>query len=178
MLSAERDRHHAAPARRQASLDAHITHLRTRIEQLDDAIEQLIDDHETWRQQDDLLRSTPVVGPVLSATLLAELPELATLKRPQRAALVGVAPFNRDSGAQRGRRACWSGRASVQAVLYMATVAAVRCNPVIRDFYHALREVGKPPKVALVACMCKLLTILNAMLRDQKPWREPVKPKA
>ena len=126
---------------------------------------------EAWCVNDDLLQSVPGVGNVSSFTLLADLPELGTLTRRQIAALVGVAPFNRDSGTLRGKRTVWGGRAQVRAVLYMATLSAMRCNPVIRAFYHRLREIGKPPKVALTACMRKLLVILNAIIRTQTPWK-------
>jgi transposase len=122
-----------------------------------------------WREQDELLRSVPGIGPILSLTLLAELPELGRLSHGQIAALVGVAPLNRDSGTLRGRRAVWGGRAAVRTVLYMGTLRATRCNPVILAFYQRLLEAGKPKKAALVACMHKLLTILNAMVRHQTP---------
>ena len=111
------------------------------------------------------------MGEQLSLALLAQLPELGTLNRRQVAALVGVAPFNRDSGATRGKRTVWGGRARVRAVLYMATLAASRFNPVIRDFYQRLLAAGKPKKVALTACMRKLLVILNSMLKQRSPWR-------
>ena len=123
---------------------------------------------------EELLRSVPGVGPVVVATLVAELPELGRLNRKQIAALVGVAPLACDSGTLRGRRMVWGGRAQVRAVLYMSTVAALRWNPVIRAFYDRLRGAGKPAKVALTACMRKLLTILNAMVRQQARWQPPV----
>ena len=126
------------------------------------------------RENDALLRSVPGVGPVLSRTLLAELPELGTLSRKRLAALVGVAPLKRDSGAFRGKkRAVWGGRASVRATLYMGALVAARHNPAIRRFYERLVATGKPKKVALVACMRKLLTILNAVLKHRTPWRSP-----
>ena len=124
------------------------------------------------REKDDLLRTVPGVGEQLSLTLLANLPELGTLDRRQIAALVGVAPFNRDSGAMRGKRHVWGGRSRVRAVLYMGTLAATRFNPVIRDFYQRLLAAGKPKKLALVACMRKLLVILNAMLKQRSSWRD------
>ena len=117
-----------------------------------------------------MLRSVPGVGPVLTATLLADLPELGRLNRKEVAALVGVAPLNRDSGQRRGKRSCWGGRAGVRRTLYMATLSATRHNPVIRSFYQRLTEAGKAPKAAQTACMRKLLTILNAMMRDMQPW--------
>ena len=119
---------------------------------------------------DDLLRSVPGVGPQLSLTLLAQLPELGTLDRKQIGALVGVAPFSRDSGPHRGRRTIWGGRAVVRTVLYMGALVATRCNPVLREFYQRLLAAGKPKKLALTACMRKLLTILNSMVRDGTRW--------
>ena len=123
-----------------------------------------------WREKDDLLRGVLGVGDQLSLTLLAYLPELGTLDRRQIAALVGVAPFNRDSGTLRGKRAVWGGRSRVRAVLYMGALVGSRHNPVIRDFYQKLVAAGKPKKVALVACMRKLLVILNAMLKHRSSW--------
>ena len=127
-----------------------------------------------WRNRDNLLQSVPGIGPVMSRTVLAELPELGLLNRKQVAALVGVAPFNRDSGRRRGHRTIWGGRAPVRTALYMATLVATRWNPVIREFYRRLRTAGKPPKVALVAAMRKLLTILNAMVHHGTSWRSAV----
>ena len=116
------------------------------------------------------LRSIPGIGPVAAATLLAEVPELGTCSRQQVASLVGVAPFNRDSGTWRGRRSCWGGRAPVRAVLYMAALAATRLNPRLRTYYQRLVAAGKPPKVALVACMRKLLVLCNALCQKQTTW--------
>ena len=124
-----------------------------------------------WQEQDDLRRTVPGVGEQPSLTLLANLPELGTLDRRQIAALVGVAPFNRDRGAMRGKRHIWGGRSRVRAVLYMGTLAATRFNPVIRDCYQRRLAAGKPQKLALVACMRKLLTILNAMVKNNSLWR-------
>ncbi len=123
-----------------------------------------------WREKDDILRSVPGVGELLSLALLAQLPELGTLDRRQVAALVGVAPFNRDSGTLRGKRRVWGGRARIRAVLYMGALVASRFNPVIRDFYQRLLAAGKPKKVALTACMRKLVVILNSMLKWRSPW--------
>jgi transposase len=123
-----------------------------------------------WREHDDLLQGVPGVGPGLSRSLIAELPELGTLNRRKIAALVGIAPFNCDSGQFRGKRRIWGGRASLRAMLYMATLSAVRCNPLIRGFYQRLTAAGKEHKVAMVACMRKLLTILNAMVKNRTPW--------
>ena len=125
-----------------------------------------------WQEKDDLLRTVPGVGEQLSFALLAYLPELGTLNRRQIAALVGVAPFNRDSGALRGKRTVWGGRARIRAALYMGALLASRFNPVIRDFYQRLLAAGKPKKLALTACMCKLLIILNSMLKHRSSWHD------
>jgi transposase len=124
-----------------------------------------------WRVKDELIRSVPGAGRVLSVTLLANLPELGNLNRRQIAALAGVAPLNCDSGTLKGSRHIWGGRAAVRTALYMATITAIRCNPVITAFHRRLRAAGKKPKVAIVACMRKLLTILNSMLRTLTPWQ-------
>lgn len=171
MLTAEKNRLSAAPKPVRKSLRAHIAWLEREIAHTDTDLAQAIRESPVWREKDDLLRSTPGVGPVLATTLLAGLPELGTLDRKQIAALVGVAPLNRDSGTLRGKRTIWGGRAHVRAVLYMSAVVAARCNPVIRAFYHRLCAAGKAKKVALTACMRKLLTILNAMMRHRTPWR-------
>ena len=136
---------------------------------------QRIQHSPVWREKDDLLRSVPGVGPQVSLTLLAYLPELGTLNRKQIAALVGVAPFNRDSGPHRGKRSVWGGRATVRSTLYMGALVASRRNPVLREFYQRLLEAGKPKKVALTACMRKLLTILNSMVRTGQKW-DPIIP--
>ena len=170
MLTAERNRLGSAPRALRAEIQAHITWLQRRLARLDTDLGQAIRTSPAWRVQDDLLQSVPGVGPVLATTLLASLPELGRLNRRAIAALVGVAPLNRDSGTCRGRRRVWGGRAAVRAVLYMGTLVAVRHNPVLRAFYQRLRAVGKLPKVALTACMRKLLTILNAMLKHQQRW--------
>jgi transposase len=135
-------------------------------------IAQLIDGVPATKARSELLRSVPSVGPVLTATLLADLPELGSLGRKQAAALVGVAPFNRDSGTLQGRRTVWGGRAGIRTTLYMATVVAVRYNAPLQAFYKRLVGRGKPPKLALTACMRKLLGILNAIVRQQQPWRD------
>ena len=124
-----------------------------------------------WRESEDLLKSVPGVGNTLARSLIADLPELGSLDRKKIAALVGVAPFNRDSGTLRGRRTIWGGRPAIRATLYMAALVATRCNPVIKSFYRRLLDAGKPKKLALTACMRKLLTILNAILRDRRPWQ-------
>jgi transposase len=152
-------------------IQAHIAWLERRLKGVDDDLNGVIQASPVWREKDDLLRSVPGIGPILASTLLAELPELGKLNRRKIAALVGVAPLNRDSGKYRGRRMIWGGRKPVRSALYMATLVATRYNPVIRAFYKRLRDAGKKPKVALTACMRKLLTIVNAMLKHQAPWR-------
>jgi transposase len=170
MLTAERSRLSCAPKVLHKELQAHIRWLERRITGVDADLDQAVRTSPVWRAQEDLLRSAPGVGPVVARTLLAQLPELGTLSHKTTAALVGVAPLNRDSGRFRGRRQVWGGRAAVRAVLYMGTLAAVRCNPVLRACYLRLRAAGKLPKVALTACMHKLLTILNAMMKHQQRW--------
>ncbi len=172
MLTAERNRLGSAPKPMRKRIQAHITWLARDLARVDEDLNHAIRTSPVWREKDDLLRSMPGVGPVLARTLLAHLPELGTLNRRQIAALVGVAPLNRDSGTLRGRRTVWGGRAQVRAVLYMSALVGVRHNRVLRTFYLRLRDAGKVPKVALTACMRKLLTILNAMLRHRAPWRE------
>ena len=171
MLSAEGNRLSSARPVTRARIQEHIHWLETELQCLDLDLQQTIRSSPVWREKENLLRSVPGVGPVTACTLLAELPELGTLNRKEVAALVGVAPFNRDSGFWRGRRAIWGGRASVRNVLYMAALTAMRFNPPVRIFYQRLIAVGKPPKVALVACMHKLLIILNAILRTRTSWR-------
>ena len=171
MLTAEKNRLGSAPRRIRKDIQAHITWLEHRLVDTDGDLSQTIQASPVWREKDDLLQSTPGVGPVLATTLLAGLPELGTLDRKQIAALVGVAPFNCDSGTLRGKRVVRGGRASVRAALYMSALVAARYNPVIKAFYRRLCQAGKPAKVALTACMRKLLTILNAMLKHQTPWR-------
>jgi transposase len=176
MLTAEKNRLGSAPHAIQADIQAHITWLEHRLADLNDDLGKAIRASPVWREHDDLLQSTPGVGPVLSYTLVADLPELGTLSRQQIAALVGVAPLNRDSGTLRGKRTVWGGRARVRAVLYMSTLVAVRYNPVLHTFYERLRRAGKAPKVALTACMRKLLTILNAMIKHRTPWQQNYAP--
>jgi transposase len=171
-LTAERRRLQSAPQRIRADIQAHITWLERRLARTDADLAAAIRSSPLWRAKDELLQSLPGVGPVLSRTLVAEVPELGMVNRKEIAALIGVAPFNYDSGALRGKRAVWGGRAHVRAVLYMSTLAAVRHNPVLKAFDERLRAVGKAPKVALTACMRKLLTMLNAMLKHWTPWHE------
>jgi transposase len=170
MMTAERNRRSGVSPSIRAEIDEHLTWLKTRLDQADRELVRLLRGSPMWRERDDLMEGVPGVGPILTATLLADLPELGTLSHKQIAALVGIAPLNRDSGRQRGKRVIWGGRSAVRAVLYMATVSATRFNPVIHAFYQRLVASGKLRKVALVACMHKLLTILNAMVRSNAPW--------
>lgn len=175
MLHAERQRlGHVATGPVARDLRNHIRWLERRVTDVDDEITGAIQRSPVWRVQEDLLRSVPGIGPTVARTLLAELPELGALNRRAIAALVGVAPFNRDSGQWRGRRAIWGGRAPVRAALYMAALVATRHNVALRVFYQRLRTAGKPAKVALVAVMRKLLTIINAMLKHQTTWHDQV----
>lgn len=172
MLGAEQRRLEQAttnPVRRD--LRNHIRWLERRVKDVDDEINGAIQESPIWRVHDDLLRSVPGIGPTVARTLLAELPELGRLDRRAIAALVGVAPFNRDSGQWRGRRMIWGGRSSVRTALYMAALSATRHNPLLAKFYQRLRAAGKPSKVALVAVMRKLLTIVNAMMKHQTRWQ-------
>jgi transposase len=170
MITAERNRLDRAPRLLHKEISAHIRWLEGRLKDRDRDLDRMLRSSPLWREREDLLRAVPGVGPVLCATLLADLPELGTLSRHQIAKLVGVAPLNCDSGTMRGRRAVWGGRAQVRAALYMATLAAVRCNPALKTFYLRLRSAGKPAKVALTAAMRKLLTVLNAMLKHRTHW--------
>ena len=171
MLVSEKNRLGTTTSAIRPRIAAHITWLERELNDLDQGLRQMLRQSPVWREKDDLLRSVPGVGEQLSLTLLANLPEMGTLDRRQIAALVGVAPFNRDSGAMRGKRRVWGGRSRVRAVLYMGTLSATRCNPVVRDFYQRLLAGGKPKKLALVACMRKLLVILNGMLKQHSSWR-------
>lgn len=173
MLTAEKNRMHTAQKRVRGSVQSHIDYLEKELEQLGSNLKGRIEESPVQREKYQLLQSVPGVGPNLSATLLIELPELGSLNRRQIAALAGVAPINHDSGLRRGRRSIWGGRPQVRTALYMAALVASRHNPVIRQFYTRLCETGKAKKVALVACMRKLLTILNAMLKHHVTWHCP-----
>ncbi len=172
MLHAERQRRPRARGRVvRRSLDTHIRWLERQVIDTDAILEAAIQASPVWRVQDQLLQSVPGVGPTLARTLLGLVPELGQLDRHAIAALVGVAPLARDSGTLRGRRTCWGGRPAVRTVLYMAALTAARWNPVLRAFYQRLRAAGKPAKLALTAVARKLLVLLNALLRDARPWR-------
>ena len=173
MLVAEQQRLGTAVTAARPRLEAHIAWLRQERDDLDRELRRQVRQSAAWRADDDLLRRVPGVGPVLATTLIAELPELGRLGRKQIAALVGVAPLACESGRPRGRRVTWGGRARGRAALWMGTLAAVRHNPAIRRFYERLPAAGKPKKLALTACMHKLLTILNAVLRTRSEWHGP-----
>ncbi len=173
MLTAENNRLPTASKPVAKRIAAHIRWLEKELSRTDRDLDEAIKSNATLRENETLLRSVPGVGPVLARTLLAEVPELGTLTHKRLAALVGVAPLNRDSGTLRGRRSVWGGRAEVRAALYMGALVAARRNPVVRDFYERLLAAGKPKKVALVACMRKLLAIVNAVLKYRTPWRSP-----
>src|SRR3954468_10982533 len=172
MLVAERNRRQAAEPALHERIDAHLRWLENALAEIERDLDEAVRDSAVWRAKEELLRSVPGVGPVSARTLLAQLPELGSLTRRQVAALVGVAPFNRDSGKMRGKRTIWAGRAALRACLYMAAVAAARgSNPAIAGFYQRLRQAGKPAKLALTACMRKLVVTLNAMLRTNTAWK-------
>ena len=173
---AEQQRRPLAAPDIQADIDAHLVWLTQRLTRLDAQIAAALAADAPLHARATWLQSIPGIGPTVSATLLAEVPELGTLSRRQIAALVGVAPFNRDSGTWRGRRGIWGGRASVRAALYMATVSATRANPAIRAFYQRLRAAGKQPKVALTACMRKLLVLCNALCKHETLWDPTLTP--
>ncbi len=172
MITAEKNRLSTTPPALRKEVQAHIAWLQESLAKLDDDLGKRIKASPMWRASEELLRSAKGIGPVCSRTLLVDLPELGKLDRKQIAALVGVAPLNRDSGKLQGKRAVWGGRGRVRAVLYMATLSATRSNPVIAAFYLRLLAAGKAKKVALTACMHKFLTILNAMVKHGTPWQK------
>lgn len=171
MLTVEKNRLHTVRPALRSDIEEHILWLQEKLSKLDEEVEQFVQTTPLWKEKDAILRSVPGVGWVTSSTLLAMLPELGKLNRQQIAALVGVAPVNKDSGRKQGKRRVYGGRADVRCVLYMAALAAKKFNPVIRKFYERLIKQGKEKKVALTACMRKLLVILNAMMRTCLPWR-------
>lgn len=172
MLVAEKNRLHTCLPSMQPSILQHIDWLSVQLKAIDEEIVRCVESDPQWHELYTLLRSVPGIGPVTAATLIADLPELGQVNRQQIAALVGVAPFNRDSGAKKGKRRIFGGRAHVRNTLYMATLVATRCNSIIKRFYERLLQSGKEKKVALVACMRKLLVILNAMVRSGQAWRQ------
>jgi transposase len=175
MLTVEKNRLHTVRPALRDDIKEHIAWLQDKLTKMDEEIDQFVKRTSLWKEKDGILRSVPGVGRVTSCTLLAMLPELGTINRQEIAALVGVAPVNKDSGRKQGKRRVYGGRATVRSVLYMAALAAKRYNPRIKKFYDELLQRGKEKKVALTACMRKLLVILNAMLRTNQPWRiEPI----
>jgi transposase len=182
MLAAEKNRRATLLLQRSASkqitksIDVHIEWLEKQIEKLDDDIDTTIKNSSVWREKDDLLRSVPGVGAITSRTLLGYLPELGALDRKKIASLAGLAPYNHDSGHFKGKRSIWGGRSEVRSALYMAALTGIRCNPILRAFYRRLTEAGKAPKLAITAAMRKLLTMLNAMIRDQVSWKPSLNP--
>lgn len=176
MLTAEKNRARLAARAIQHRVQAHITWLEQELATIHSDLTTTMRQSPVWRGKEDVLRSVPGVGPVLTTTLLANVPELGTLTRKEVEALAGVAPFPRESGTLKGRRAIWGGRVHVRAALYMAALVATRRNPVIRTFYQRLCQAGIAKKLALTACMRKLLTILNAMVKSRTPWRQGMEP--
>lgn len=171
MLTVEKNRLHTVRPPMRRDIEEHLTWLNQKLDKLDEEIDRFIQSSSLWKEKDAILQSAPGVGRVTSSTLLGMLPELGTLNRQEIAALVGVAPLNKDSGKRKGKRRVYGGRAAVRSVLYMAALAATKCNPKIHKFYQHLLKQGKEKKVALTACMRKLLVILNAMLHSMQPWR-------
>jgi transposase len=178
MRTAAQNRLGHAPPRLQTDIQAPISWLNTRLAALDDDLDTTRRASPVWREREELLRSVPGIGPVGTRTLVLDRPELGTLSRQRLAALVGVAPLHRDRGTRRGSRTIWGGRAPVRATLYMSTLVAVRYHPVLNACYERLRAKGKAAKLALTACMRKLLTILNAMVKHHKPWHVQEVPSA
>jgi transposase len=170
MITAEKNRLNTAPKWTSKDIQTNISWLEKCLKKVDKVLKNLLKKSPVWREKDEILQSTPGVGPVLSMTLLSGLPELGTLNRKEIAALVGVAPLNRDSGLFRGKRMIWGGRANIRSVLYMSATCAMRFNPTIRIFYERLRLAGKIHKVAITACMRKLLVILNTMIKNRTYW--------
>jgi len=175
MLVAEKNRLHTAPKANQKNIRQHIKWLEKNLQQIDTDIQKQIRKSPIWRKDDDILQSYKGIGPVSSTTLLSDLPELGKLDSKKITALVGLAPFNCDSGQYRGRRRIWGGRSHVRKTLYMAAKSAKRFNPQIKAFYDRLRDAGKPHKVAMTACMRKMLVTLNAMLKNKTYWSQGYK---
>lgn len=170
MITAEKNRLNTAPKWTSKGIQTNISWLEKCLKKVDKDMKNLLKKSPVWREKDEILQSTPGVGPVLSMTLLSGLPELGNLNRKEIAALVGVAPLNRDSGLFRGKRMIWGGRANIRSVLYMSATCAMRFNPTIKIFYERLRLAGKLHKVAITACMRKLLVILNTMIKNRTYW--------
>lgn len=175
MLVAEKNRLRTSRPLVAQRIQFHIDWLKQELDEIDRELKEMLHNSPVWREKENLLRTVPGVGPQLAVSILAYLPELGTLDKKRIAALVGVAPFNRDSGTLRGKRTVWGGRSRIRASLYMAALVASRHNPVISAFYQRLLAAGKAKKVALTACMRKLLVILNAMLKNHSSW-QPLNP--
>ena len=171
MSTAEKNRLVLAPRWTKKDIQAHIEWLEKELDKVNRELQKLIQKSPLWRERNEILQSVKGVGPAMSITLISDLPELGALSRKKIAALVGIAPLNRDSGKYRGRRIIWGGRSQIRVVLYMAARAAIRFNPVIRDFAERLKKAGKPYKVFVTACMRKLLTILNTMVKNGTRWQ-------
>ncbi len=176
MITAEKNRLQGKSNSVQLDITEHIEWLQKRLKEIESEIKEAIAVNPEWQQKVELLTSVPGVGQVVASTLIASLPELGKLSHKSLSHLVGVAPLNRDSGKLRGKRTIWGGRASVRCVLYMAALVAIRFNPVIKAFYERLLDKGKLKKVALTACMHKLLILLNAMVRDSQTWQPQTTP--
>ena len=172
MLTSEKTRLRQSSKPIRDDIKVHIEWLNQRLKELDDNLSKTIKNSSIWKESSSIIQSIPGAGPVLAISLLADLPELGTLNRKQIAALVGVAPFNRDSGRFRGRRSVWGGRAQIRSVLYMVALAAIQHNPIIKAFYQRLIQKGKKSKVAITACMRKLITILNTMIKNRTVWNQ------
>ena len=171
MIVAEKNRLHKAAENVKPRIQTHIEWLEEELDTTNHDLENAIKNSPVWREREKLLKTVPGIGDVIASTLIADLPELGQLNRKEIAALVGVAPFNYDSGTIRGKRIIWGGRYHVRNALYMGVIVAIRYNPAIKNFYNRLVEAGKPKKVAIVACMRKLITILNSMVRNNTPWQ-------
>jgi transposase len=174
MLTMEKNRLHQADAVVRERIKEHITWLKQELEDINKELKQIVEDNPEWKEKSEIIQSIPGAGPNLAITLLSDFPELGNLNRKQTAALGGVAPFNRDSGTLRGKRSIWGGRDVVRSATYMSTFVAIRCNPALKAFFERLIIAGKPYKVAVVACMRKLLCILNAMLKNHTLWNYQV----
>jgi len=174
MLTAEKNRLHQASSAVKKRVQVHVTWLEQELADINKELRRMVQSDAEWKEKDEIMQSVPGVGPNLSTTLLADFPEMGKLNRKQIAALGGVAPFNRDSGKMRGKRSIWGGRDIVRAAAYMSVFVAIRCNPMLRSFFQRLIAAGKPRKVAMVACMRKLLCILNAMIKNHTTWNSHV----
>jgi len=172
MVTAEKNRMGVAPRAMKPSIQEHVRWMERQVKEIESELDQVIEASPVWRAREELLTSMPGVGDILAHTLIAKLPELGYVSAKRSAALVGIAPFARDSGPQKGKRSIWGGRAGVRSALYMATLSAIRWNPVIRAHYQQLIARGKLFKVAMVACMRRLLTILDAMVRKNERWTD------